>query len=269
MNTLTTTYEHSISKCTRCGKKLINEAQFCGYCGHSTQQTVTDKQDKTTPDNISKLKSPWQRISNAIKLWVFLLALNGIFGLTAHFQDISSPLFDLCAQTISAIIILLACIEGRREIRPLLITFGIKKYYHLVEVVGAFLSIVLFMWLYIKLISFIGFSTLNSLTDYQQHNWPIWSAFILISLCPAIFEELAFRGYIMNKLEMVGSRKEALIIQASMFSILHMLPASFISHFILGLILGAIRISSKSLYPSMLLHAAWNAFVITKELFLP
>lgn len=268
MNTLKPTYAQSTLKCEKCSKIIADEGQFCGRCGHSTQQVATDNSENATLENNLQVKSPWQRISNAIRLWVFLLALNGIFGLIAHFKDISSPLFDLCAQSISAIIIILACIEGRKEIRPFLSSFGVKKYYHLVEVTGAFLCITVFMWLYIKGISFIGFSTLNYLTDYQQHNWPIWSAFILISLCPAIFEELAFRGYIMNKLEMVGSTQEALVIQAAMFSVLHMFPASFISHFILGLVLGAIRISSKSLYPSMFLHAAWNAFVITKELFL-
>jgi membrane protease YdiL (CAAX protease family) len=69
----------------------------------------------------------------------------------------------------------------------------------------------------------------------------------------------------MSRLEKVGSVREALIIQAAMFSVLHMFPAIFISHFIIGIILGAVRLRSGSLYPGMLIHAVWNGIAIAGE----
>jgi membrane protease YdiL (CAAX protease family) len=122
------------------------------------------------------------------------------------------------------------------------------------------------MWLYFKLALSIGIEQISYLSDFQKHNWPLWSAFILICLFPGIFEELAFRGYIMTSLEKVGGFKEALIIQAAMFSILHMLPTIFISHFVMGLLLGLIRQKTMSLYPGILFHTVWNAVVLVEEL---
>lgn len=51
-----------------------------------------------------------------------------------------------------------------------------------------------------------------------------------------------------------------------MFSILHLSPIIFPSHFLMGLALGFLRMRSKSLYPGMLLHGGWNAWVVSQEL---
>jgi len=42
-------------------------------------------------------------------------------------------------------------------------------------------------------------------------------------------------------------------------------PLAFPSHFLMGLCFGYLRTRSRSLYPGMLLHAAWNAFVLMAE----
>lgn len=46
-----------------------------------------------------------------------------------------------------------------------------------------------------------------------------------------------------------------------------LLPANFISHFVIGLILGLVRTRSRSLYPGMIIHTLWNAIVISGEIF--
>ena len=86
----------------------------------------------------------------------------------------------------------------------------------------------------------------------------------MIAFMPAIFEELTFRGFIMERLKKIGGRREALIIQAVMFSVLHMLPAVFISHFVLGVVLGTLYERNKSIYPGMIVHFLWNVIVIVE-----
>lgn len=194
-----------------------------------------------------------------------LLAINGALGLSGHLLDISSPYFDLGAQVLSAGFILILCSKAAEQLKPMLRRFGYRGILSWTEILGALIFIFIFMWLYFKLASTIGINKLSYLDDFNKHHWPIWSAFILISILPGVFEELAFRGFIMTRLEKVGSRGEALIIQAAMFSILHMLPAVFISHFVIGLILGVVRLRSQSLYPGMLIHSAWNAIVLLEE----
>jgi membrane protease YdiL (CAAX protease family) len=152
------------------------------------------------------------------------------------------------------------------QIKPLIRNLGSNGFGSLIGVIAGLLFMYIFMRLYLNLALSIGIEQISYLSDYQKHNWPLWSAFIIICLFPGIFEELAFRGFIMTSLEKVGGFKEALIIQAAMFSILHMLPIIFISHFIMGLVLGVIRQKSHSLYPCMLFHTTWNAIVLLEEI---
>ena len=80
-----------------------------------------------------------------------------------------------------------------------------------------------------------------------------------------MFEELAFRGVIQSRLERVMNRRDALIVQAAMFSALHMMPLVFVSHFVMGVGFGWLRNRTGSLWPGVLLHMAWNAWVLTEE----
>jgi len=97
---------------------------------------------------------------------------------------------------------------------------------------------------------------------FLDHGWSPWAALLVLSLLPAVFEELAFRGYLMQRLAPVLGRSEALLVQAALFGVVHMLPLMFVSHFVMGTIFGVLRQRSNSLYPGMLLHAAWNAYVV-------
>ena len=252
--------------CPHCGAALVEEASFCGKCGNSMHAPVA-----MSPPNDSDIhiqKTPWQWISRAIGLWVVLLSINGVLGLIGHVTDLSSPVYDLGAQIIAAFMIVAVFAGSGIEIIPLIRSWGNKGLRSFFGVIGGLLCFYIFMWLYFKLAASLGIGQISFLSDYRKHHWPIWSAFVLICLFPGVFEELAFRGFIMSSLEKVGSRREALVIQAAMFSILHMLPAMFISHFIMGLVLGVFRQRSRSLYPGMLFHAAWNAIVLLEELWI-
>jgi membrane protease YdiL (CAAX protease family) len=254
-----------LNKCPRCGANLLNDALFCGKCGCSVSEAIQNHSSINHPSNIPEKKSLWQWISPAIWLWIFLLLINGVLGLSGHLFDISSPYYDLGSQALSALFILIPCVKDIKQLKPFLRNFGYRGLLSFLDILGALIFLFIFMQLYFKVASFSGVEKLSYLTNFKVHNWPIWSAFILICILPGIFEELAFRGYIMTSLEKVGNAREALIIQAAMFSVLHMLPSMFISHFIIGLILGIIRLRSQSLYPGMLIHTVWNAIVFLEE----
>ena len=257
------TNPHRRGECPHCKATLLVDALYCGKCGHS----ISHASNSRGFDNFitSEQESPWRCISPALGLWVALLAINGLLGLAGHLFDISSPFFDLGAQGISALFILILCFKDRKQIKPLLCRFGYRGLLSYVEIIGALIFLSIFMWLYFKIASIIGIEKLPNLEEFIDHNWSIWSAIALICIMPGIFEELAFRGYIMARLLKVSNNREALILQAAMFSILHMLPAVFISHFVIGIILGALRLRSKSIYPGILVHTGWNALVILIE----
>ena len=88
---------------------------------------------------------------------------------------------------------------------------------------------------------------------------------MLISLLPGIVEEVGFRGIIQSLLARITGAREAWLIQAALFSILHLSPLMFPDHFLMGLCLGYLRSRSRSLYPGIALHASWNALVLVQE----
>jgi uncharacterized protein len=102
--------------------------------------------------------------------------------------------------------------------------------------------------------------------EMQRHDYALWQLLALYSLAPAVIEEIAFRGIIFERLGRVLDEREAWLVQAALFSVLHLSPVIFVTHFAMGLIFGWLRLRTRSLLPGMLLHAAWNAAVILLEL---
>jgi membrane protease YdiL (CAAX protease family) len=119
---------------------------------------------------------------------------------------------------------------------------------------------------YFWLIERLGVPVATVSGTLAEAGWPLWAMLLLISVMPAIFEELAFRGVIQSSLERVFNARDAWLIQAALFSVLHLSPLIFPSHFLMGLCFGYMRRRSRSIYPGMLLHGSWNALVLLEEL---
>jgi membrane protease YdiL (CAAX protease family) len=130
----------------------------------------------------------------------------------------------------------------------------------------AFGFLVAFGAVYFPAIRWLGFPTANVSDPYVQAGWPAWVAYVYLALAPGICEELIFRGYVMERLDTFLTARETLIVQAALFSVLHLGVAIFPSHFVIGVVLGTVRRRSRSLYPGMAVHTAWNAILVYAEL---
>jgi uncharacterized protein len=100
------------------------------------------------------------------------------------------------------------------------------------------------------------------LTPFLVDRWPLWVGFVEIAVATPIAEEILFRGVIQTKLEQLMLPRDALIVQAALFSATHLGPTILVTHFAMGLAFGWIRRRSGSVFPGMLLHGAWNAWVV-------
>jgi membrane protease YdiL (CAAX protease family) len=127
-------------------------------------------------------------------------------------------------------------------------------------------SLLVFIHLYLAGLSLLSLEEIPLLDQYEASGWPLWSALLMVGVAPAVFEEIAFRGVIYERLKRVGGPREALVMQAAMFSIIHLLPASFISHFVIGLTLGWLRQRTASILPGMVAHYVYNTSVLLIEL---
>lgn len=77
------------------------------------------------------------------------------------------------------------------------------------------------------------------------------------ALCPAICEELAFRGFILSGLERNG-KWQAIVLSAVFFGIVHSILQQSIAATFVGCLLGYLAIKTGSIYPCMLYHLTHN-----------
>ncbi|GAI96092.1 unnamed protein product, partial [marine sediment metagenome] len=91
---------------------------------------------------------------------------------------------------------------------------------------------------------------------------------VLLTVCvqPAIVEELAFRGILLEALRRSLGFKAAVVVSACMFMILHLNPLMFPHLFLLGLFLVWLRSWSGSLYPCMVMHFTHNLLCVLTEM---
>jgi membrane protease YdiL (CAAX protease family) len=76
-----------------------------------------------------------------------------------------------------------------------------------------------------------------------------------------LLEEMLFRGVILRSFLHQYSRKQAIVWSALIFGLAHLNAYQCVTAFILGLVLGWLYERTRSLWPSILLHAAFNGYV--------
>lgn len=92
---------------------------------------------------------------------------------------------------------------------------------------------------------------------------PAWMSWALMAALPAVCEELLFRGWVLSGLAgRHGSWRRsaaAIVAQAALFAIFHLLPERMPQTFILGLVLGWMTLATGSLLPAIVCHLAHNS----------
>ena len=84
---------------------------------------------------------------------------------------------------------------------------------------------------------------------------------LTLALMPAVFEELIFRGVMLNSLESVSLLKRVLF-TAILFSLYHCSPEKLVYQFIYGTVLGLLTVYSKSVIPAIITHFINNFTVL-------
>lgn len=92
---------------------------------------------------------------------------------------------------------------------------------------------------------------------------PLFIATVLgsVALTP-VAEEILFRGVLYQSLRKRGGVAFGVAVSALLFAAMHLRPAAAPELFVLGVLLAIAFERTRSLYPSILLHAAYNAMVI-------
>lgn len=84
----------------------------------------------------------------------------------------------------------------------------------------------------------------------------------VIAFCPAVFEELAFRGLLQGRMTALFGNWMGIFITAVTFALAHGLSIVTLFHLGIGVYLGWLRWRTDSLLPGMLLHFTYNGTIV-------
>ena len=252
-------------QCPACGRRVRGGTQFCPGCGHTLVATSGSDPSPVaarTPQG-KRFAQHWEELKRVFWVFGLLLASSFVFGIASRAARM--PWMDVAEAAVDATIVLVALALRFRKLAFLFQLRPIALRESAVMVGISFLFVVLAS-AYFWTIEHAGVPMGSTTGALREAGWPTWAIFLIVSVTPAIIEELAFRGVIQSSLERVFNARDAWLIQAALFSVLHLSPLVFPSHFLMGLCFGYMRRRSRSIYPGMLLHACWNALVVLQEL---
>lgn len=253
-----------IPQCPACARRVRQGTRFCPGCGHTLALAPAAQGPAATAAAAgSRFAEHWAEIKFVGGVFGALLATSFVYGLAVRGND--SPWPTVAAQAVDALVALTALALRRRKLafHFKLHPIGARVWAGLAAVAVVFL---IAMTAYFTALERLGVPFASVTGLYVRAGWPLWAILALLSVSPAVFEEIAFRGVIQSSLERVLNGRDAWLIQAALFSVLHLTPLAFPSHFIMGLCFGYLRRRSRSVYPGMVLHGAWNALVVLAEI---
>ena len=247
--------------CAKCGVALRAAALYCARCG--TRISVVEVEPQAVIEPALPSVDRWQELRVVGWLYGLLLVTSLFFGI-AYYVNPNGD-FGAWHSLVFAIVIFAFAVPYRNEIQALLrpATFdsNARKKLAIATVIQfALLGAVFY------LLEQTGIPFERITDEMQRHDYALWQLLALYSLVPAVVEEIAFRGIIFDRLHRVLGEQEGWLVQAALFSVLHLSPVIFLTHFAMGLIFGWLRMRTGSLIPGMILHAAWNAANILLEL---
>src|SRR5262249_13175093 len=241
--------------CPRCGTPLDLASSECSPCAARS----------AAPDPSERYQADLRSLRSAMWLYFALLAFSGVLLAWRAVAD-SKPslLVETAIDLAFAGLVLAWSAHSISTVRPLL-TARFHAGWLLIAVVVAFATFFLASTAVHLLQVYCGLEKLNYLDRYSAS--PSGLAWAVLNICiqPAIFEEIAFRGMILGSLLQFLGDRDAIIVTGLMFAILHPSVPSLPHLLVLGLVLGWLRVRTKSMLPGMALHFTHNFLVLFSE----
>jgi len=109
--------------------------------------------------------------------------------------------------------------------------------------------------------------------DASSANDPLilFLIFVLLAICAPIFEELIFRGYILDSLRLISSDAMAIIVSGFFFGLWHYTIFDPLNFFAVGataiggMLYAWLRLRTGSIWPPILCHFIWNGTIFVFE----
>ena len=243
--------EHTepVYHCTNCEFESSQAFKFCPKCG--TQRVFIA--EERNPFKSRDLRSLLAYFFISI---VFLVAYKASeeywFGM---FEDMV-----LVCVVLAIIDLIFAFYNGRKSF-----LFGVNTVYWkpLTMMVG---GLIVFAFM----VSFVADFLNSNLSDGYNfdpfgESYPLITVIAFHCLYPALFEELAFRGFMINNLQALSNDRTAIGVSAFLFGITHIAFISLLWLIPLGLLFGYLRIRYNTLWYGIVGHFVYNLVITLIE----
>lgn len=250
--------------CRRCGTAWDPAWHHCPIC--NPPHTVADApESEEASGEPSAIERP--SIKSALALYFVFLGSLLVMYLTIHFGAADPFRVMVLVEVIDAVLVVFWSLAAGRDVLGGLAVFPNPAWLvAAVGLAGLTFGMALLALAMVKALA-------GDLPIDPEVSEPLrdagygWGAIILI-ICvqPAVIEELAFRGVILSGLRQVLGTHEAVVVNAFLFTLIHLTIPQFAPHILLvGLVTGYLRVHTGSLYPCMVLHFTHNLLVVLTE----
>lgn len=239
--------------CEQCGSLQDSNSKFCSSCGSKTRISEVNKSSSHLQDWLIKFLA-YYSIGTIILLIIAAYTPQNIgftlfWSILFAFMDIGFAIKKpsvwklINFETLKAGYIVLACVVF--VVSGFVVSFSMD-----------FLNNNLFFDFYDELLIF------------KETENPLIVSIIFIALFPAIFEELAFRGFVFDALDELGGKNAALWGSSFIFALVHFSLISIFWLLPFGLVLAYIRLRTNNIIYGMFGHFAHNLTVVIISLYL-
>ncbi len=234
--------------CWRCGAALRPAQRFCGHCGLAL-----------SPDDFLTVARPpaRERLGLGLALATYFAVLACLIALlVAEVESVRSVLaFDLGLLALGVILLIVfwqelgTLLGAPTRISPTqagIVALTLALVFGLVQALSAL------------------FPALFSDVMESYHAEGVGLAFAIFQIGPltAFAEEILFRGIVLAGLRKTFPDGAAVAVSAAMFATIHLSPVAFFHTGALGLLFGWLTLQTRSLWPAILLHTAWNTTMV-------
>ena len=233
--------------CNKCGAPWQPDWQQCGGCTAWQQRVMVVPERET--------------VSQAVWMYFALLAVS-IVALIAAFSGADVMTLTLVMMAADSAIVLGYCVRSRRTIMNAL-SKAVSPGWFPVAAGLAVLTYLLASGLLAIVRALLKIPVMDESAPFMSNG--LLTAILIICVQPAIIEELGFRGVILPALQPALAPNEAVLVSALMFMMLHLTLFSFPHLFVMGVVLGYLRVRTGSLLPGMLLHFTHNLLCVLGE----
>lgn len=238
--------------CPKCQALIATGDAFCGNCGFELKSSGPEA--GIVKEDVFKTLLP--TLLYYFTTLIFLI----IYKFTEFFP--SGLEGNVVASVVVSLIVIAFWANSIKETKSLFSLSKVSPALLIFTVVGAAVgSVIVSALAYVINIS-INDDTFYSTTIFYETSNPLLYATLLIAVQPAIFEEVAFRGFLFNNLKKIAGGASAVYITGFLFGIMHIQFISLIWLIPIGLVFGYMRNKFDTLWYGIIGHFTYN-FCIT------